>query len=83
MTNENKGNFTKIPARINIKKTYELYSPVLEEIMSKIKNRLIENLKLSSQPTYKARIKSFGSYYKKLLRQHPQEAAESNNRQPP
>lgn len=79
MTNENKGNFTRIPARINIKKTYELYSPVLEEIMSKIKNRLIENLKLSSQPTYKARIKSFGSYYKKLLRQHPQEAAESNN----
>ena len=79
MANENKPGFSKIPARTNIKKTYELYTPVLESIMQKIKERLVENLKLSSQPTYKARIKGFASYYKKLLRQHPDEAAESTS----
>ena len=81
MAQENSNNtfFTKIPARTKIKKTYESYSGLLEEIMQSIKERLIDNLKLSSQPTYKARIKSFSSYYKKVLRQHPEEAASSDS----
>ena len=79
---ENKANnnfFSKIPARVSIKKTYESYIDILEEIMVAIRLKLINNLKLSSQPTYKSRIKSFNSYYKKVLRQHPEEAATSNS----
>ncbi|MCI6546033.1 MAG: hypothetical protein MR494_06475 [Spirochaetia bacterium] len=67
---ENKANnnfFSKIPARVNIKKTYESYIDILEEIMVAIRLKLTNNLKLSSQPTYKSRIKSFNSYYKKVL----------------
>lgn len=81
MVQENSSNtfFKKIPARTKIKKTYESYGPLLEAIMQEIKKRLIENLKLSSQPTYKARIKSFSSYYKKVLRQHPEEASSSDS----
>lgn len=79
---ENKANnnfFAKIPARVSIKKTYESYIDILEEIMVAIRLKLTNNLKLSSQPTYKSRIKSFNSYYKKVLRQHPEEAATSNS----
>ena len=47
--------------------------------MVAIRLKLTNNLKLSSQPTYKSRIKSFNSYYKKVLRQHPEEAATSNS----
>ena len=60
-----------IPAKKVILKTYEGYVPYLQKIMKNIQNRLKENLKLSSQPTYKERIKSFNSYYKKLLRLKP------------
>ena len=45
--------------------------------MENIKERLQEKIKLTSQPTYKSRIKSFNSYYKKVLRQHPEEAVAS------
>ena len=53
-----------IPAKKVILKTYEGYVPYLQKIMKNIQNRLKENLKLSSQPTYKERIKSFNSFYK-------------------
>lgn len=75
----NNMDFKKIPARTKIQKTYESYKDLLEEIMLSIKIKLTDNLKLSSQPTYKARIKSFSSYYKKVLRQHPEEAATSDS----
>lgn len=68
-----------IPAKKVILKTYEGYVPYLQKIMKNIQNRLKENLKLSSQPTYKERIKSFNSYYKKLLRLKPTEAIESSS----
>ena len=71
--------YSSIPAKNSLKKIYEDYTPCLEQIMQKIKDSLIKEIKLSSQPTYKARIKSFESYYKKVLRQHPKEAAESSS----
>lgn len=71
--------YSAIPAKNSIKKIYESYCPYLEQIMLKIKERLVSKIKLSSQPTYKSRIKNFESYYKKVLRQHPQEAATSSN----
>lgn len=70
---------TNIPAKNLIFTTYENYVPFLEKIMRNIKAKLKANLKLSSQPTYKERIKSFNSYYKKLLRLKPQEAANASS----
>lgn len=71
--------YKKIPAKNKIHEIYSRYTPVFQEVMEKIKERLLQNIKLTSQPTYKARIKSFNSYYKKVLRQHPEEAVESEN----
>lgn len=71
--------YNGIPAKTKIKNTYENYSPYLNQIMGNIQNILKEKISLSSQPTYKARIKSFVSYYKKLLRQKPHEAASTEN----
>ncbi len=68
-----------IPAKLKIKNIYEKYSPYMNEIMENIKALLSEKLELSSQPTFKARIKSFQSYYKKLLRQKPAEASGSDS----
>lgn len=68
-----------IPAKNNIQKIYQNYCPVFQEIMDNIKAKIQSNLKLSSQPTYKSRIKSFNSYYKKVLRQRREEAIKSKN----
>ncbi|MBO4320977.1 MAG: tetratricopeptide repeat protein [Treponema sp.] len=66
-----------LPNKINIQQTYEEYRPVFQEILSKIEASLKKNIHISSAPTYKNRIKSFNSYYKKILRQKPKESAES------
>lgn len=63
MTNE-----TIIPSKEEIQKQYESYSQYFNEIMNNIIKILRENVKVSAQPTYKSRVKSFKSYYKKLLR---------------
>ena len=68
-----------IPAKVSIRQRYESYEPYLRTILSNIHSVLMDNIKLSSQPTYKTRIKSFQSYYKKLLRQKPVEAAGSDS----
>lgn len=69
--------YKKIPAKNKIQEIYSRYTPVFQSIMENIKKRIQDNIKLTSQPTYKSRIKSFDSYYKKVLRQHPDEAVES------
>jgi putative GTP pyrophosphokinase len=68
----------ELPTKIRIKKTYDIYGSYLTVIMQNIEEILQKNIKLSSQPTYKTRIKSFSSYYKKLLRIKPLEAAQSD-----
>lgn len=67
-----------IPSKVGIKKTYSEYAPLLQVIMSNIHAILVDNIKLSSQPTYKLRIKHFDSYYKKILKQHPSEKLKSD-----
>ncbi len=67
-----------LPSKNNIKATYESYRPVLSEIMENIENKLKSTLKLASNPTYKSRVKSFNSYYKKVLRLKSSEAEKSN-----
>lgn len=72
-------NFTnELPTKTKIKETYETYVPYLTSVMQNIEKRLEENIQLSSQPTYKSRVKVFDSYYKKILRVKPHEAAVSD-----
>ncbi len=67
----------KLPSKKKIKENYEAYREYFLEIMDNIIVILRQNIKLSAQPTYKTRVKSFESYYKKLLRVKAKEAAES------
>ena len=70
-------NFT-LPNKLEIEQRYESYRPAFNEILGKIENLLKQKINLPSNPTYKARIKSFPSYYKKILRQKAKESSESN-----
>ncbi|MBQ0051077.1 MAG: tetratricopeptide repeat protein [Treponema sp.] len=67
-----------LPSKNNIKATYESYKPVLSEIMQNIEAKLKSSINLASKPTYKSRVKSFNSYYRKVLRLKSKEAGESN-----
>lgn len=51
-----------------IREKYESYHDYFNEIIQNVVNILQDNIQLSSQPTYKKRVKSFNSYYKKVLR---------------
>ena len=66
------------PNKNDIKSTYESYRPVLSEILEKIEAKLKSTLKLASMPTFKSRVKSFNSYYRKVLRLKSEEAEKSN-----
>lgn len=68
-----------IPIKSRIKSRYESYIPLLIQIRENIHKKIKENIYLSSQPTYKARIKSFSSYYRKLIRQKSEEVALSDS----
>lgn len=60
-----------IPNKDNLQLAYDTYRPVLTAILFSVEQKLKKNLKLASMPTFKTRIKDFGSYYKKLLRVRP------------
>ncbi|MCR5172654.1 MAG: tetratricopeptide repeat protein [Treponema sp.] len=64
-----------IPHKNEIKDIYESYNTVLSSIMQKIEAKLKSTIKLASMPTYKSRIKSFNSYYRKVLRLKAEEVA--------
>ncbi|MGN0730046.1 (p)ppGpp synthetase [Treponema sp.] len=64
-----------VPNKIKIENCYESYRPIFNEILGKIENLLKQNIHLPSNPTYKSRIKSFSSYYKKILRQKAEESS--------
>ncbi|MCR4953857.1 MAG: (p)ppGpp synthetase [Treponema sp.] len=66
-----------IQSKEKIKNNYEAYSEYFTEIMQNIVKVLQEKISLSSQPTYKARVKSFKSYYKKVLRLKAEESKET------
>lgn len=61
-------NNSNIPSKEKIKIKYDSYSPYFTEIMEEIVSKLKKNITLMAQPTYKSRVKSFNSYYKKVLR---------------
>ena len=62
-----------------IREIYESYTDYFNEIMAKVIERLQQNIKLSAQPTYKSRVKSFESYYKKVLRLKPEQMEETKS----
>ncbi len=66
-----------IPEKEKINKLYTSYIPLLKEILSNIEENLKATIHLSSMPTYKSRIKSFNSYYKKILRQKPDQTEQT------
>ncbi|MCR4579945.1 MAG: tetratricopeptide repeat protein [Treponema sp.] len=61
-----------------IKENYEAYREYFTEIMQNVVEILQQNVKLSAQPTYKSRVKSFDSYYKKVLRLKPDKVQDEN-----
>ncbi len=61
-----------------LKQNYEAYSFYFSDIMSEIVDVLQNNIKLSSQPTYKNRVKSFESYYKKVLKLKSEQFSQGN-----
>ena len=68
-----------LPNKLEIQRLYESYAPVFNEVLANIEAKLKSSIKIASIPTFKTRIKSFASYYKKILRQKPKEAAESKS----
>lgn len=68
-----------LPNKLEIQRLYESYAPVFNEVLANIEAKLKSSIKIASIPTFKTRIKSFTSYYKKILRQKPKEAAESKS----
>ena len=62
-----------------IREIYESYTDYFNEIMGKVIERLQQNIKLSAQPTYKSRVKSFDSYFKKILRLKPEQMEETKS----
>ena len=62
-----------------IKAVYESYDSYFLQIMKNIVNILKESIKISAQPTYKYRVKSFDSYYKKILRINSEKVVKTDN----
>lgn len=60
-----------IPDRNKLKESYNNYLPVFKSVLSDMELELKEVLNLPFVPTLKSRVKSFESYYKKLLRVQP------------
>ena len=71
-------NNIRVPGKNQIKKTYEQYRELFSVILKNILEKLTSEIELNPKPVYKSRIKSFNSYYSKLLRLKPKEASESN-----
>ena len=72
-------NNSHIPSKAKIKKLYESYAEYFAIVMENIIDILHAEIKLNSQPTYKSRVKSFNSYYKKILRLKPEETKDCSD----
>lgn len=64
-----------LPDKEKIRSAYSKHFDVLSYILTAIERRLKKVISLVSAPTYKSRVKEFNSYYTKLLRVKPDEAA--------
>ena len=57
-----------VMSKSDLKEIYESYNEYFNEILDNIIDILQKSVKLFTPPTYKRRVKSFNSYYKKVLR---------------
>src|SRR5574344_873504 len=70
---------TALPQKNKLQEMYDSYGPILTQIMMNIEARLKTTIKLASMPTYKSRVKSFNSYYRKVRRVKPDEAVQGDH----
>lgn len=68
-----------LPNREHLSHQYEQYLPDLGILLERLEIRLKTNISVSSVPTYKARVKGFNSYYRKLLRNLPENIDSSDD----
>lgn len=61
-----------LPNRDQLLVQYNAYTPAFHVLLERIETRLKSSISVSSTPTYKSRVKGFNSYYRKLLRNLPQ-----------
>ncbi len=57
-----------LPAKESLRELYGSYTPVFTQVLDNVEQKLKGVISLPSNPTYKSRIKSFQSYYKKIIR---------------
>lgn len=50
---------------------YESYRSTFNSLLNSVEASLKKNIKLASMPTFKSRVKSFDSYYRKVIRLKP------------
>ena len=58
-----------MPSKSAIEELYNSYYPIFSCLLNNIQNSLSERIQLNPRPVFKSRIKSFKSYYQKVLRQ--------------
>lgn len=58
-----------MPSKSNIEELYNSYYPIFSCILNNIQNMLAGDLDLNPRPVLKSRIKSFKSYYAKVVKQ--------------
>lgn len=68
----------KVPGKDVIRVNYENYRKLFSVLLKNIQTKITGEIQLNPKPVYKSRIKSFDSYYSKLLRLKPKEAVEEN-----
>ncbi len=64
-----------LPNRDKLAGQYASYTPDFVTVLARIEEKLKSVIQVSSVPTYKSRVKSFPSYYRKLLRTLPKDVA--------
>ncbi len=70
---------SRLPSKEDIEKLYDSYNPIFSCILNNVRSRLVGDLALSPRPVLKSRIKSFASYYQKVLRQKSSEIYKKNS----
>ncbi len=66
-----------LPDKLKMRAVYDNYHIVFDQLLQNIEIDLRKHISLASNPTYKRRIKSFESYYRKVLRVKSAEALKS------
>lgn len=68
---DNRSLINRLPDKNQLRIQYEEYRAIFLLILTEIEAKLKDILILPSSPTYKTRIKTFNSYYRKVMRVRP------------